>query len=153
LDFKNQGKNPPKQDSLVFLETTVHRVGEKAEIQRKTREKSKVAENHVFFGWISAPTKRTVHSPSRQLITVPEPPPQEYVDSLLAVPPHPTTRPRSYAQLVAAPPASLFQAKFVYIRGGSTVSSQQPSTWVLTVATTISQWRLEARQRWSPLTA
>jgi hypothetical protein len=49
LGFKNQGKNPPKQESLVFLETTVHRVGEKAENQRKTREKSKVAENQVFL--------------------------------------------------------------------------------------------------------
>jgi hypothetical protein len=43
--LKTKGKNPPKQESLVFLETTVHRVGEKAENQRKTRERSKVAEN------------------------------------------------------------------------------------------------------------
>jgi hypothetical protein len=42
------GKNPSKQESLVFLESIVHRVGEKAENQRKTREKSKVAENQVF---------------------------------------------------------------------------------------------------------
>ena len=49
LDFKNQGKNPPKQDCLVFLETTVHMVGETAENQRKTREKTKVAENQVFW--------------------------------------------------------------------------------------------------------
>jgi hypothetical protein len=49
LDFKTKGKNPPKQESLVFLETTVHRVGETAENQRKTREKSKVAENQVFW--------------------------------------------------------------------------------------------------------
>jgi hypothetical protein len=37
---------------LVFLETTVqcvHRVGETAENQRKTREKSKVTENQVFW--------------------------------------------------------------------------------------------------------
>jgi hypothetical protein len=33
---------------LVFLETTVRRVGEKRENQRKTREKSKVAEHQVF---------------------------------------------------------------------------------------------------------
>jgi hypothetical protein len=45
LDFKN----PPKQESLVFLEMTVKRVGEKAENLRKTREKSKVAENQVFW--------------------------------------------------------------------------------------------------------
>jgi hypothetical protein len=49
LDFKNQGKNPPKQESLVFLEMTVQRVGEKEENQRKTRDKSKVAENQVFW--------------------------------------------------------------------------------------------------------
>jgi hypothetical protein len=42
-------KNPPKQERLVFLETTVHRVGETAENQRKTREKPKVAENQVFW--------------------------------------------------------------------------------------------------------
>ncbi len=47
--LKTKGKNPPKQESLVFLETTVHRVGEKAENQRKTREKSKVVENQVFW--------------------------------------------------------------------------------------------------------
>ncbi len=40
--LKTKEKYPPKQESLVFLETTVHMVGEKAENQRKTREKSKV---------------------------------------------------------------------------------------------------------------
>jgi hypothetical protein len=49
LDFKNQGKKSAKTRKLGFLETTVHRVGEKAENQRKTREKSKVAENQVFW--------------------------------------------------------------------------------------------------------
>jgi hypothetical protein len=44
---------------------TVHRVGEKAENQRKTREKSKVAETQVF--WLDfCAKKRTVHTPSRQ---------------------------------------------------------------------------------------
>jgi len=47
--LKTKEKNPPKQESLVFLEMTVHRVGEKAENQRKAREKSKVAENEVFW--------------------------------------------------------------------------------------------------------
>ncbi len=42
-------KNPPKQERLVFLETTVHSVGETAENQWKTREKTKVAENQVFW--------------------------------------------------------------------------------------------------------
>jgi hypothetical protein len=46
--LKTQGKNPSKQETLVFLETAEHRVGEKAENQRKTREKSKVAENHTY---------------------------------------------------------------------------------------------------------
>jgi hypothetical protein len=46
---KTKEKNPPKQESLVFLERTVHRVGETAENQRKTREKTKVAENQVFW--------------------------------------------------------------------------------------------------------
>jgi hypothetical protein len=47
--LKTKEKNPPKQESLVFLEMTLHRVGEKAENQRKTREKSKEAENQVFW--------------------------------------------------------------------------------------------------------
>ncbi len=47
--LKTKEKNPPKQLTLDFLERTVHRVGEKAENQRKTREKSKVPENHVFW--------------------------------------------------------------------------------------------------------
>jgi hypothetical protein len=47
--LKTKEKNPQKQESLVFLETTVHRVGERAENQRKTSEKSKVAENQVFW--------------------------------------------------------------------------------------------------------
>ena len=46
--LKTKGKNPPKQETLVFLETAEHRVGEKAENQRKTREKSKVAENRTY---------------------------------------------------------------------------------------------------------
>ncbi len=58
MDLKNQGKNPPKQESLVFLEMTVHWVGETAENQRKTREKTKVAENQVF--WLDFCTKKKV---------------------------------------------------------------------------------------------
>jgi hypothetical protein len=34
---KPRKKNPPKQESLVFLETTVHRVGETAENQQKNQ--------------------------------------------------------------------------------------------------------------------
>jgi hypothetical protein len=61
--LKTKEKNPPKQESLVFFETTVHRLGEKAENQRKTREKSKVAENQVL--WLDfCAKKRTVHTPS-----------------------------------------------------------------------------------------
>ena len=61
--LKTKEKNPPKQERLVFLETTVHRVGETAENQRKTREKTKVAENQVF--WLDfCAKKRTVHTPS-----------------------------------------------------------------------------------------
>ncbi len=57
--LKTKEKNPPKQ---VFLGTTVHRVGEKAEKQQKTKEKSKVAENQVF--WLDfCAKKRTVHTP------------------------------------------------------------------------------------------
>jgi hypothetical protein len=40
-----------------FLKITVHWVGEKAENQRKTREKSKVAENQVFWLDFCAKTK------------------------------------------------------------------------------------------------
>jgi hypothetical protein len=59
--LKTKEKNPAKQESLVFLETTVHRVGETAENQRKTREKSKVAEKQVF--WLDfCAKKRTVHT-------------------------------------------------------------------------------------------
>ncbi len=46
---KTKEKNPPKQERLVFLEMTVHSVGETAENQRKTKEKTKVAENQVFW--------------------------------------------------------------------------------------------------------
>ncbi len=50
----------PKQERLVFLETTAHRVGETAENQRKAREKTKVAETQVF--WLDFCAKnRTVH--------------------------------------------------------------------------------------------
>ncbi len=59
--FKTKDKNPPKQESLVFLETTVHRVGETAENQRKTREKSKVAENQVFWLDFCAKKKNCTH--------------------------------------------------------------------------------------------
>jgi hypothetical protein len=55
---KTKEKNPPKQESLVFLERTVHRVGETAENQRKTREKTKVAENQVF--WLDFCAKKKV---------------------------------------------------------------------------------------------
>ena len=44
--LKTKENNPPKQESL---QTTVQRVGETAENQRKTREKTKVAENQVFW--------------------------------------------------------------------------------------------------------
>jgi hypothetical protein len=47
--LKTKEKNPPKQESLVFLEMTVHWVGETAENHRKTREKFKVGENQVFW--------------------------------------------------------------------------------------------------------
>jgi hypothetical protein len=47
--LKTKEKNVPKQETLDFLERIVHRVGETAENQRKTREKSKVAENQVFW--------------------------------------------------------------------------------------------------------
>ncbi len=69
LFFKNQGKNSPKQESLVFLEATVHRMREKAENQRKTRKKSKVAENKCF-GWIFCTKKAcsvfSVHTPQKE---------------------------------------------------------------------------------------
>ncbi len=52
---KTKENNPPKQESLVFLETTGQRVGETAENQRKSREKTKVAENQVF--WLDFCTK------------------------------------------------------------------------------------------------
>ncbi len=58
---KTKEKNPPKQESLVFIEMTVHRVGETSENQRKTRKKTKVAENQVF--WLDfCAKKRTVHT-------------------------------------------------------------------------------------------
>jgi hypothetical protein len=45
--FQNLEKNPPKQESLVFLRNDCAML-EKAEKQRKTREKSKIIENQVF---------------------------------------------------------------------------------------------------------
>jgi hypothetical protein len=61
-----------------------------------------------------------------EFIAGPELSPQEFVDSLRATPPPPSTRPRSYAQVAATPPSSLLKAKFVYIRRGGTVPSLQP---------------------------
>jgi hypothetical protein len=55
----------------------------------------------------------------------PEPPPQEFVDSLQAAPPPPSTRPRSYAQVAAAPPASLLKAEFVSPRRHGAVPPAQ----------------------------
>jgi hypothetical protein len=56
LDLKNQGKQSAKTRKLGFLRKDCAWVGEKAENQWKSREKSKVAENQEF-GWISAPKK------------------------------------------------------------------------------------------------
>jgi hypothetical protein len=61
-----------------------------------------------------------------EFIAVPEPPPQEFVDSLRVAPPPPSTRPQPCGQVAAALPASLLQAKFVYIRHGGPVPSLQP---------------------------
>ncbi len=61
-----------------------------------------------------------------ELIAGPEPPRQEFVDSLREAPPPPATRPRSYAQVAATPPSSLPKAKFVYICRSGTVPSLQP---------------------------
>jgi hypothetical protein len=61
-----------------------------------------------------------------EFIAGPEPPPQEFVDSLRAASPPPSTRPRSYAKVAATPPSSLLKAKFVYIRRDGTVPSLQP---------------------------
>jgi hypothetical protein len=61
-----------------------------------------------------------------EFIAIPKPPPQEFVDFLRAASPPPSTRPRSYAQVTVALPASLLQGKFVYIRHGGTVPSLQP---------------------------
>jgi hypothetical protein len=56
LGLKNRGKNPPKQEILVFLEKTVHRLGEKAENQRKTRENQGEIQGSrkpgVLFGYL-----------------------------------------------------------------------------------------------------
>ncbi len=53
LDFKNQGKNPPKQESLVFLETTVHRVGETAEKPTKNQGEIQVSRKpSVLVGFL-----------------------------------------------------------------------------------------------------
>jgi hypothetical protein len=46
--FQNEGKYPQTQETLVFKKTSVNRMGGKAENQRKTREKTKVPENHHF---------------------------------------------------------------------------------------------------------
>ncbi len=59
--LKTKEKNPPKQETLDFLERIVHRVGETAENQRKTREKSKVAENQVFWLDFCAKKKNCAH--------------------------------------------------------------------------------------------
>jgi hypothetical protein len=47
--FNSKEKDLPKQEILDFLETTVHRVVEKAENQQKPGEKSKVPEKQVLW--------------------------------------------------------------------------------------------------------
>jgi hypothetical protein len=61
LVLKNKGKNSPKQETLVFLETTVHRAREKAENQQKTRKKSTEAENQVFRWDFCAKKELCIH--------------------------------------------------------------------------------------------
>ncbi len=58
---KTKENNPPKQESLVFLERTVHRVGETAENQQKSREKTKVA-GSVLVGFLRQ--KKGLYIPS-----------------------------------------------------------------------------------------
>jgi hypothetical protein len=65
--LETKGKYSPKQETLVFLETTVRRVWEKAENQQKTREKSIVTENQVIRLDFCA-IKRTVHIPSEVIL-------------------------------------------------------------------------------------
>ncbi len=49
LGFEKPREKMAKTRNLGFLRNNVYKVGEKSENQRKTREKSKVAENQVLW--------------------------------------------------------------------------------------------------------
>jgi hypothetical protein len=58
LDLKTKEKNPPKQESLVILEMTVHRVGEKAENQGEIHGSRKPS---VLFGFLRQKKGQCIH--------------------------------------------------------------------------------------------
>jgi hypothetical protein len=52
LGFKNQGKNPPKQETLVFLETTMQSAGESRKSKPKPGEIQGSRKPSVLVGFL-----------------------------------------------------------------------------------------------------
>jgi hypothetical protein len=61
-----------------------------------------------------------------QFITAEEPPPATYMERIRFASRPPPTRPPTYAEMVAKPPATLMAAKFVYVPQGGTIPPLEP---------------------------
>jgi hypothetical protein len=61
-----------------------------------------------------------------QILDTEEPPPADFIAKLRQSGPPPPSRPLSYAQMAANPPAALLSAAFVYVRKGGTVPPLLP---------------------------
>ena len=91
----------------------------------------------VLMGLRAAPTEDTGLSAAElvfgaplvlpgQILDTVEPPPAEFVAKLRQSGPPPPSRPISYAQMAAKPPALLMSATYVYVRKGGTVAPLSP---------------------------
>jgi hypothetical protein len=86
----------------------------------------------VLMGLRAAPTEDTGVSAAEvvfgaplvlpgQILDTDEPPPADFIAKLRQSGPPPPSRPLSYAQMAAKPPAALLSAAFVYVRKGGTI--------------------------------
>ncbi len=91
----------------------------------------------VLMGLRAAPTEDTGVSAAEvvfgaplvlpgQILDTGEPPPADFITKLRQSGPPPPSRPLSYAQMAAKPPAALLSAAFVYIWKGGTVPPLSP---------------------------
>jgi transposase InsO family protein len=91
----------------------------------------------VLMGLRAAPTEDTGVSAAEvvfgaplvlpgQILDTAEPPPADFIAKLRQSGPPPPSRPLSYAQMAAKPPAALLSAAFVYVRKGGTIPPLSP---------------------------